>query len=128
MRCRLNTLNRCHGRGGINVLVAVAALLIVLALVWAMKHYTTPPALTAERAALRASNLAELRQAEAAAAESYGWIDPAKGVVRLPLDRAVELTAAAWQNPARARADLIDRVEKATYVPPPPPEQPGEFE
>ena len=29
---------------------------------------------------------------------------------------------------AQARADLIERVEKATFVPPPPPEKPSEFE
>jgi hypothetical protein len=40
----------------------------------------------------------------------------------------MELTVADWQDPAQARADLIDRVEKATYVPPPPPEKPSEFE
>lgn len=111
-----------------NIVVALAALLIVGVLVWAMKHYTTPPALTAARAAERVKNLADLRAQEREAMETYGWINLENGIVRLPLDRAVELTAAAWQNPAQARADLIDRVEKATYVPPPPPEQPSEFE
>lgn len=128
MSCLRNGWQWCWYRGGVNLLVALGALLIVVALVWAMKHYTTPPPLLAERAALRAKNLAELREAEKQAAENYGWMDPAKGIVRLPLDRAVELTAAAWEHPAQARADLIDRVEKATYVPPPPPEQPSEFE
>jgi hypothetical protein len=111
-----------------NLLVALAALLIVGVLVWAMKYYTTPPPLRAERAVVRLQNLAELRETETVAATTYGWMDQSKGVVRLPLDRAVELTAVAWQNPAKARADLIDRVEKATFVPPPPPEQPSEFE
>lgn len=115
-------------RNAMNLLVALVGLSIVAVLVWAMKHYTTPPALTAERAALRAKNLAELRAAEKEASENYGWIDPSKGIVRLPLNRAVELTVAAWQNPAQARADLIERVEKATFVPPPPPEKPSEFE
>jgi hypothetical protein len=124
----MKNCNFCWCRNGMNVVVALGALLIVAALVWAMKHYTTPPSLTAERAALRAKNLAELREAETAAANSYGWVDPAKDVVRLPLERAVELTAAAWQQPAQARADLIERVEKATFVPPPPPEKPSEFE
>jgi hypothetical protein len=121
-------MTRESGSATWNILVALAALLIVGALVWAMKHYTAPPALTAQRAAERLQNLADLRAAEQDAIENYGWVDPAKGVVRLPLDRAVELTAAAWQDPAQARADLIDRVEKATFVPPPPPEEPSEFE
>ncbi len=123
-----NEMSAGGSRGGLNFLVALAALLIVGALVWAMKHYTTPPSLTAERAALRTANLAELRAAEQAAIDSYGWVDPVKGIVRLPLDRAVELTAAAWQNPALAREDLSNRVEKATFVPPPPPAKPSEFE
>jgi hypothetical protein len=111
-----------------NVGVALVALLIVAVLVWAMRHYTTPPALTAEQAALRVQNLAELRAAVTEAQESYAWIDEGKGIVRLPVERAMNLTAAAWRNPAAARADLIDRVETATFVPPPPPEEPGEFE
>lgn len=111
-----------------SVLVPLAALLIVGALVWAMKHYTTPPSLIAARAAERAKNLAELRESESALMNSYGWINRENGVVRLPLDRAVELTVAAWKTPGQARVDLSNRVEKATYVPPPPPEKPSEFE
>ena len=40
----------------------------------------------------RASRLVELRGRETAAMKDYGWVDEANGVVRLPLDRAIELT------------------------------------
>jgi len=40
----------------------------------------------------RAQALATLRAREHAAATTYGWADPAAGTVRLPLDRAIELT------------------------------------
>ena len=40
----------------------------------------------------RAKALADLRQKEKAQADSYGWVDQSKGVVRLPLARAMELT------------------------------------
>ncbi|MCM2276252.1 MAG: hypothetical protein NDI75_15825 [Candidatus Didemnitutus sp.] len=40
----------------------------------------------------RAQALAELRQKEQAQAMTYGWVDQSKGIARLPLDRAVELT------------------------------------
>lgn len=40
----------------------------------------------------RIAALTELRAKEQAAATTYGWVDQPKGVVRLPLDRAVELT------------------------------------
>ncbi len=39
----------------------------------------------------RAAILSEVR-ANAAAANSYGWVDKTTGVARLPIDRAVELT------------------------------------
>lgn len=40
----------------------------------------------------RAKALADLQQKAAAEAATYGWIDQSKGVVRLPVDRAIELT------------------------------------
>lgn len=120
--------NCCSGAGGAYTLAVLGALLIVAGLVWAMKHYTTPADLTAERAAERAKNLTELHSAEKQAMDNYGWVDQPKGIVRLTVERAMELTVADWQNPGQARADLIERVEKATYVPPPPPEKPSEFE
>lgn len=40
----------------------------------------------------RKSALIELQGKERTAATSYGWIDKDKGVVRLPIDRAIELT------------------------------------
>lgn len=40
----------------------------------------------------RLAALAELRAKEKTGATSYGWVDQSKGIVRLPLDRAVELT------------------------------------
>ena len=42
----------------------------------------------------RKSRLQELRGREATAREGYAWIDQNTGVVRLPLDRAIELTIA----------------------------------
>ena len=128
----MNSVNqdesRSNGTGMAYVLAVLGALLIVGGLVWAMKHYTTPKDIAAERAVERAANLAELRATEKQAMENYGWVDQSKGIVRLTVDRAMELTLAEWQNPAQAREALIERVEKATYVPPPPPEQPSVFE
>ncbi|RME71408.1 MAG: hypothetical protein D6781_04295 [Verrucomicrobia bacterium] len=51
----------------------------------------------------RAERLKELRASAEAAATSYGWIDKEKGIVRLPIDRAIELYAAeqASANPTR---------------------------
>lgn len=42
----------------------------------------------------RLARLAEMRGKEKTAATSYGWVDQEKRIVRLPIDRAVELTIA----------------------------------
>jgi len=110
------------------VVAVLGALLIVGGIVWAMKHYTTPPSLLAERAALRTKNLAELRGEETKAMTTYGWVDQSKGIVRLTVDRAVQLTIAGGQDLAGFRKDLLEREAKATFVPPKAPEKPSAFE
>jgi hypothetical protein len=40
----------------------------------------------------REKALADLRQKEQAAATTYGWVDQQKGIVRLPIERAMDLT------------------------------------
>jgi hypothetical protein len=46
----------------------------------------------------RATILRELRAKETAAATSYGWVDQTKGVVRLPIERAMQLTVEDLQQ------------------------------
>ena len=52
----------------------------------------------------RMDNLKAAREADAKELESYGWIDKNKGVVRVPIDRAMQLTLAemARQKPVPA--------------------------
>ncbi len=40
----------------------------------------------------RADILRDLRAKEVAAATTYGWVDQTKGVVRIPIERAMQLT------------------------------------
>src|SRR6266567_1034131 len=56
------------------------------------------------RAKKRVDNLKTLREEAAKALTTYGWIDKNKGVARIPIDRAMELTIAklAQQKPAAA--------------------------
>ena len=110
------------------VVAVLGALLIVTALVYAMKHYLPVPALNQARAAERAQKLKELRAEELTGLTEVGWIDQAKGTVRLPIDSAIQIELQEWQNPAEGRAKLIARVEKANAVPPKAPEKPSQFE
>jgi len=96
--------------------------LIAAGLVWVMYRSTHPAPLGADRVQERHKNLAEIRAADAEALNNYAWADQGKGVVRLPIQRAMELTLQEWKNPASARSNLIARVEKATAPAPRPPE------
>ena len=71
------------------------------------------PAIDADRAAVRAKALGEIRAAAAQALNHAGWIDENRGLVRLPIDVAMQLTEREWQNPAAARSNLTVRAEKA---------------
>jgi hypothetical protein len=109
--------------------VAIAgAFLIMAALVWVMSHYTRPAPVGVTRVEDRRKALAEIRAAEADALRNYGWADPGKGIVRLPIVRAMEITLQEYQHPAAARSNLVARAEHAAAQPPKPPEQPSQYE
>ena len=103
------------------VFAVLGSFLIVGGLVWVMVQYTRPAPLGEDRAAARRKALQELRAAneEILNNPNYVWENPAKGIVRLPIDRAMALSFQWWQDPAAARSNLIARVEKATAIPPP---------
>jgi hypothetical protein len=44
----------------------------------------------------RRDTLVDLKKTQGEQAASYGWVDQKAGVVRLPIDRAIELTAAKY--------------------------------
>jgi hypothetical protein len=111
------------------VIAVLGAFLIVSGLVWAMRHYTQPLPLGEDRAAVRAKALAELRAAETEALNTTGWVDPAKGLVRLRIEDAMRWVEQEWaRDPVAARSNLSNRVEKATAPPPRQPEKPSQFE
>jgi hypothetical protein len=87
-----------------------------------------PPAIDADQADQRIKALAELRATENVALNNAGWIDQSRGIVRLPIETAIQKAAEAWQNPAQARADLMSRAEKAAALLPKAPEKPSAFE
>src|SRR5437016_12162908 len=59
------------------------------------------------RAETRAKKLKEARDEESKALTTYAWVDKNKGTVRLPIDRAMELTVADLANKKPAPANPI---------------------
>ena len=118
--------SKCAGRAAY-FLGILGALLLMVAFVGVMVHYTTPPPLGADRAAERTKNLVELNSANAQLLNTLDWQDKPKELVRLPIKDAMALTVKEWQNPAAARAKLIERSDKAAAPPPKPPEVKSAF-
>jgi len=105
----LERINR--GSGAAVGFIIVSALFAVIAV--GVKLSLTAPAVDADRGSVRAKALAEMRAAEDKALNTSDVLDAQRGIVRLPIDTAMQLAAQAWKNPAAARADLTARAEKA---------------
>lgn len=99
---------------------AVGTLLILGGLTWFILERTRPPGVDVARAQLRAKTLAELRAENHAALTAYGWVDKTKGIVRLPIERAIALSLELGKDPAAARSNLLERLARATAKPPEP--------
>jgi hypothetical protein len=110
---------------GVNFVVAC---LLFVALVVAVKMSVSVPAIDADRAAVRAKALAEIRAAEATALNTAGWIDQDRGIVRLPIETALQLSESVAKNPDAARADLMARAAKAAAALPKTAPKPSVFE
>src|SRR5438477_8629468 len=65
------------------------------------------------RAEERMKKLKDARDEEAKALASYAWVDKSKGTVRLPIDRAMELTVAGLANKKPAPAYPIAAPESS---------------
>ncbi len=119
----------CHGwdtaRAGAWLVGILGAFLLVGGLAWWVYQRTRPPGVDTARAALRYNNLAEIRAAAHIALTTAEPIDKARGIYRIPITNAMELLLQLWQDPAAGRANLLERVDKATA---PLPEQPSEYE
>ena len=88
---------------GILLGVAVLILLLIAAAgaLWINRSGSATELEDAARAAERTKNLAELQAADKAALSTYGWNDKAKGVVRIPITRAMELVLPTLKTAAK---------------------------
>ena len=92
----------------------IVAIILFASLAVVVKLAVNVPAIDAARATDRSKALAEMQSAEAKSLSTPGWVDQSHGVVRLPIETAMQQAVQAWQNPAAARADLTARQEKAS--------------
>lgn len=125
----MNNSSYCNkSKWAVYSIAILGAFLIIAALVKIMQTKTATADLTAARSEERRKNLVALQAEAKQATENYAWQDQGKGLVRLPVARAMEVTLQEMQNPQAARSNLIARVEKATAPAPKAPEKPSEFE
>ncbi|MBI5388580.1 MAG: hypothetical protein HZA90_28285 [Verrucomicrobia bacterium] len=106
----------------------VGTFLLMAFLVNIMLQQTAPPPVDQVRAAERAKARAEVLATGTETLTTFGKVDEAKGLYRVPIEQAMKATIAEYKNPAAARTNFIARVEKATAVPPKPPEKPNVYE
>jgi hypothetical protein len=83
-----------------------------------VRKYAAPPPLNQARIEERREALADVEASNAEMLKNYGWADQGKGLVRLPIERAMGLTVDEWKNPGAARAKLLALAERSAAAPP----------
>ncbi len=98
---KVEQINRASGAA----IGFIFAVILFVALSVVVKFSVGVPAIDADSAAVRTKALAEMRAAETKSLDNPGWVDESRGVVRLPVETAMQMAGREWQNPAKARAE-----------------------
>lgn len=84
-------------------LVSILSIFVLFVLFAVVVYYVYVPKQTGvfvgdgiHSASQRTATLAELHAKDAEQASSYGWVDQNAGVIRLPLERAMDLTVQTY--------------------------------
>lgn len=110
-------------------IVVLFAFLAMFYFVQEMYQEYQPQPINQARAQERIKARQELAAETHEALTTAGWVDEARGTVRLPIEVAMVITVQNYQEGQGAQAAaLAERVEKATAPLPTAPEQPSEFE
>ena len=94
------------------VVIAASFFIMLYMVRSAYREYNLPP-INHARALERAKVRKELTEKATAALNSTAWVDQPKGIVRLPIARAMQMTVEAYQNPEAAHSNLVARSQKA---------------
>jgi hypothetical protein len=101
-------------------IVIAICFLLMFYVVRGMYRQNYPGRVNAARATERIKVRNELRENTAAALMHGGMIDTNKGIVRLPIARAMQMTVEAYKNPESAHSNLVARAQKAAAPVAPP--------
>ena len=101
-------------------IVIAVCFLMMFYIVRGMYIENNPGRVNSARAAERIKARNELREKTTTALLQGGMIDTNKGIVRLPIARAMQMTVEAYQSPETARSNLIARAQKAAEPAPVP--------
>jgi len=115
-------------RGSAAAVGFIIAAVLFVAIAVGVKMTLTAPPVDDERVSQFGKALAELRASDDASLTTAATTDPQRGIVRLPIDTAMQLAAEKWQNPSAARADLNARADKVAAELPKVPAKPSQFE
>ena len=89
---------------GLSVLGILGSFAIILMILWAAYLPSRPPKVDQSSAEERRATLAELEAVEQELTTRYDWVDASKGIVRIPIERAMELIVSEYtstpENPA----------------------------
>jgi hypothetical protein len=88
----------------------IAAFCLGIVLIAGMYRYARFPGVDQARQEERRRTLAELRAQAKQQGEFYGVVNSDMGQYRLPVARAMELTAQEWSDPAAGRSNLLSRL------------------
>jgi hypothetical protein len=113
-----------HASGAAVAFIIGSLVFIVLAI--AVKLAVTVPDIDADSGSVRSKALAQIRSNEYTNLTDLGWADSARGIVRLPIETAMQLVE--QKDPAAVRADLVARAKKAAAPAPITPAKPSAFE
>lgn len=114
MKLQLRTVIRVGGL----IMSLCAAGLVCAALVWLTLRVENTVPTDQNRAEERLKILTNATAASQQILDNYAWQDTEKGFVRLPIERAKELTIEEWKNPNAARSKLMERAAVLLAVPP----------
>lgn len=115
----MQTEYRNASLSGTFLLTATAVLAVaVLAIVW-LRFNKVPESYDDARAKVRAVKLQELRHADNNELSTYGWANKEKGIVRIPLDKAMELVCAELKaKPVRPSSVQVENPYPAGLMAP----------